>query len=56
MEPAWPSQFLSFPVVLSTDLETHLPSTSQLTSRARCPPSGTKIPVSWAGLKTDKSA
>ena len=45
MEPVWPS--LSFPIVLSIDLETHFLSTSQLTSRVRCPPSGTKIPVSW---------
>ena len=45
MEPAWPS--LSFPIVLSIELKTHLLSTSQLTSRARCPPSGTSIRVSY---------
>ena len=37
MEPARPSRFLSFPVVLSIDLETHLPSTSQLTSEPDAP-------------------
>ena len=47
MEPARPSRFLSFPVVLSIDLETHLPSTSQLTSEPDAPPSATNIPVSY---------
>jgi hypothetical protein len=47
MEPAWPSRFVSFPIVLSIDLDTHLSQHVATYQPSQMPPSGTSTRVSY---------